>query len=227
VSADRPLLLDLFCGAGGAAKGYYDAGFDIVGIDNVHQPRYPYAFIRGDAIVIGASLLSGRHPFTAVHASPPCHAFTDLQKQSKIEYLDFIPQTRELLEQVGLPYIIENVEKSPLLDPVRLCGAMFPQLRVYRHRLFESSLTLSVPEHPKHSALVFTHDKRKHHYGRAIDEQMFVQVTGGGNAPVAHKLAAMGIDWMIQKEVNQAIPPAYTQFLGAQLMAAVRGRAAA
>ena len=134
----KPRLLDLFCCAGAGARGYAAVGFDVVGVDIAAQPRYPYAFVQADAIEAGRILLA-TGLFAAAHASPPCQAHTDLQKQSKRAYLDFIPQTRELLQSSGLPYIIENVEGAPLLDPVLLCGAMFPELRVYRHRLFESN----------------------------------------------------------------------------------------
>jgi DNA (cytosine-5)-methyltransferase 1 len=218
-----PWLLDLFCCAGGAAVGYRRAGFDVIGVDISPQPRYPFPLVLGDAIEQGRQLIrTGR--FAAVHASPPCQAHSDLQKQSKLAYADFIPATRELLRESGLPYIIENVEGAPLLDPVTLCGAMFPELRVYRHRLFESNVHLAVPAHPRHVAKTFTHDKRKAHYGQPMTDAMFVQVTGGGNALVADKLRAMGIDWMTGSEANQAIPPAYTEFLGHQLLAAVELR---
>jgi DNA (cytosine-5)-methyltransferase 1 len=223
----RPLLVDGFCGAGGAAEGYYRAGFDVIGVDINAQPRYPFPFIQGDALeVIGNLLNRGHLPFSGLHASPPCQAHSDLQKQSKIVYADFIEPTRELLMARGIPYVIENVEGAPLRNPVLLCGAMFPELRVYRHRLFESNVALMTPPHPRHTALTFTHDKRKRHYGQPMTADSFVQVTGGGNAPVKDKLRAMGIDWMTGREVNEAIPPAYTEYLGAQLMAAVLERAA-
>ena len=154
--------------------------------------------------------------YDMVHASPPCQKYSDLAKRTGLEYPDLIGPTREMLEDSGLPYIIENVDTAPLKDPIMLCGAMFPDLRVYRHRLFESNLDLVAPQHPKHEALVFTHDKRKNHYGQPMTESSFVQVTGGGNASIADKRRAMGIDWMIHKEINEAIPPAYTQYLGEQ-----------
>jgi len=116
----------------------------------------------------------------------------------------------------GKPYIIENVDTAPLLNPLMLCGGMFKELRVYRHRLFESNIELEVPEHQKHTALVYTHDKRKNHYGQPMSDKMYVQVTGGGNASIREKRRAMGIDWMIHKEINEAIPPVYTRHLGEQ-----------
>jgi DNA (cytosine-5)-methyltransferase 1 len=123
--------------------------------------------------------------------------------------------------------VIENVEGAPLHDPIVLCGTMFPGLRVIRHRLFESNVLLEPPaDHPRHP-LVFTHDRRKGHFGMLDQDTAFVQVTGGGNATVANKLAAMGIDWMTGAEVNEAIPPAYTEHVGRQVAAHVRQEIAA
>jgi DNA (cytosine-5)-methyltransferase 1 len=212
----KPRLLDLFCGAGGCSVGYARAGFNVVGFDLHPQPNFPFEFHQGDALVLGATLLEWQH-FDAVSASPPCQAHSDLQKQSKRHYEDLIAPTRELLERSGLPYVIENVEGAPLVDPVVLCGTMFPGLRVIRHRLFETNWPLTAPPHGAHP-LVFTHDKRKAHYGRLDQDTSFVQVTGGGNATVANKAAAMGIDWMTGRELNEAIPPAYTEHVGRQLM---------
>lgn len=213
----RLRLLDLYCGAGGAAKGYADAGFEVVGVDIDPQPNYPFNFHKADAIQYLSATRFIARAFDVVHASPPCQAHSDLQKQSKIVYADFIPQTRELTELTGLPYVIENVEGAPLIDPVMLCGTMFPGLRVLRHRLFESNVPLTAPPHPPRHPLVFTHDKRKAHYGKLDQNTSFVQVTGGGNCTVTNKLDAMGIDWMTGREANEAIPPAYTEHLGRQL----------
>jgi DNA (cytosine-5)-methyltransferase 1 len=204
-------LLDLFCCAGGAAVGYHRAGFDVVGRDIMPQPNYPYPFHQADALeVLGAIVRRGYAHVDVIHASPPCQAHSDLQRQSKREYEDFIPRVRDLLLQWGGPYVIENVEGAPLENPIVLCGTMFPGLRVIRHRLFETNF----PKHP----LVFTHDKRKAHYGKLNQDESFVQVTGGGNATIANKAAAMGIDWMTGRELNEAIPPAYTEWIGGQLM---------
>lgn len=174
-------------------------------------------FYQGDAFEVGEYLLS-KYDFSAIHASPPCQAYSDLAFRTGGTYPDLIEKTRDFCRDSGLPYIIENVDKAPLENPVMLCGAMFPGLRVYRHRLFESNRRIIPPPHPKHKALVYTKDKRKAHYGR-MDEGMFFQVTGGGNAPQEMKLKAMGIDWkMTRKEVNEAIPPAYTHLCGAFLV---------
>lgn len=214
----KPRLLDLFCGAGGAAVGYQRAGFDVVGVDIKPQPNYPFYFIQSDAM----ELLKYHGVFTwafdAIHTSPPCQAYSDLQKQSKRKYPNLIPELRNLLIGSGLPYIIENVQGAPLKNTVMLCGTMFNELRVLRHRLFESNFFIEQPEHEQQHPLVFTHDKRKAHYGKLDQNTSYVQVTGGGNATVANKLDAMGIDWMTGAEINEAIPPAYTEYIGLYLM---------
>jgi DNA (cytosine-5)-methyltransferase 1 len=216
----RPRLLDLFCGAGGAAVGYYRAGWDVVGVDIEEQPNYPFEFVQGDAFDFMLAWLrnAGEH-FDAIHASPPCQAYSDLQKRTGRTYPKLIGHVRELLIEGGLPYVIENVEGAPLIDPILLCGTMFPGLRVLRHRLFESNVSLSAPAHPKPHPLVFTHDKRKAHYGQLDQDTSYVQVTGGGNCSVANKAAAMGIDWMTGAELNEAIPPRYTEYVGRFLLA--------
>lgn len=217
-----PRLLDLFCCAGGAAQGYHEAGFEVVGVDIDPQPNYPFEFHQHDALTFP---LDG---FDVVHASPPCQRYSDLAKRNgnADEWPDLVGPIRQRLIEWGGPWIIENVEGAPLLDPIRLCGTMFPGLRVIRHRLFESNVSLYEPEHPKHP-LVFTHDKRKAHYGTLDQNSSFVQVTGGGNATIANKRAAMGIWWMNNRELNEAIPPLYTRYLGEQLLRYVELREAA
>jgi DNA (cytosine-5)-methyltransferase 1 len=221
-SYGNPRLLDLFCCEGGAGEGYHRAGFDVLGVDLERQPRYPHEFIQSDALGVLDAMADGMpwwQGFDAIHASPPCQAHSDLQKQSKREYPDFIAPVRERLQAIGLPYVIENVEGAPLEDPVLLCGTMFPSLRVIRHRLFETNWPLRVPRHiaPSDHPLVFTHDKRKGHYGRLDQDTSYVQVTGGGNCTVANKRAAMGTPWMTGKGCNEAIPPVYTAWIGMQL----------
>lgn len=207
----RPRLLDLFCGAGGAAMGYHRAGFEVVGVDLHPQRNYPFEFHQSDALEFP---LDG---FEAVHASPPCQAYSDLKHRTGREYPDLVDVVRASLEDSGCEWIIENVEGAPLRNPVVLCGTMFPGLRVLRHRLFETSFHVDQPVHPRHP-LVFTHDKRKSHYGKLDQDTSFVQVTGGGNCKVANKRSAMGIDWMTGRELNEAIPPAYTEHVGDALM---------
>lgn len=210
----RPRLLDLFCCAGGAAVGYDRAGFEVVGVDIDPQPNYPFEFHQADALTFS---LKG---FDVVHASPPCQAFSDLQRRTGRSYPELIVPTRARISH--LPYVIENVEGAPLVNPVVLCGTMSPPLRVLRHRLFESNVSLVAPSwHPRHP-LVFTHDKRKGHHGKLNQDDSFVQVTGGGNCSIANARDAMGIDWMSKAEINESIPPSYTQYVGWQLMAALR-----
>jgi len=217
----RLRALDLFCGAGGVAKGLQRAGFHVIGADIDPQRNYcGEGFIQDDVMALLAlavedpSFITNDADF--VWASPPCQAYTDLQKQNKRAYDDLIAGVREALEWIGLPYVIENVEGAPLVDPVRICGASVPGLRVIRHRLFVPLIGIDCPaEHPP----VFTHDKRKAHYGQLDQNLSFVQVTGGGNATIANKRSAMGIDWMTNAEINEAIPPLYAQWIGVQLAA--------
>lgn len=224
-------LLDLFCCAGGAAVGYDRAGFYVRrGVDIDPQPRYPFPFMQGDALEVLRDVVraarGGIKSYDVIHASPPCQAHSDLQKQSKIEYEDFIAPTRELLrewaELTGGIYVIENVEGAPLIEPVQLCGANdehFPELRVIRHRLFESNIALAGADCPKPKhPLVFTFDKRKPHYGKLDQDTAYVQVTGGGNCSIRNKRDAMGTPWMSAKECNEAIPPAYAEFIGKQII---------
>lgn len=224
----RPRLLDLFCGAGGASVGYERAGFEVFGVDINPQPNYPGRldhFWQEDALVALAQW--DFNAFDAIHASPPCQAYSDLKTKLTSEYPKVIEPVRDALEEIGLPYVIENVEGAPLVDPIVLCGTMFPGLRVLRHRLFESNVRLVAPEHPSKHPLVFTHDKRKAHYGKLDQNESFVQVTGGGNCTVLNAMDAMGIEWMTKAEMNEAIPPAYTEYIGRQLLAAVSERRAA
>lgn len=211
----KPRLLDLFCGAGGASMGYSRAGFEVVGVDIKPQPRYPFEFHQADAMEFPLD------QFSAIHASPPCQAYSTLSALTNNKYPQLVAPIRKRLVSYGIygvPFVIENVEGAPLKAPVTLCGTMFPGLRVIRHRLFESNVALVAPAHPKHP-LVYTRDRRKAHFGRLDQDTAFVQVTGGGNCSVANAREAMGIDWMTKNELNEAIPPAYTEFIGEALMA--------
>jgi DNA (cytosine-5)-methyltransferase 1 len=220
-----PLLLDLFCCEGGASEGYYRAGFEVIGVDIEPQPRYPFPRYCADAIEY---VTAYSHLFAAIHASPPCQRFSDLAKRNgnAADWPDLIEPVREALIATGKPYVIENVEGAPLRDPVMLCGTMFPDLRVLRHRLFETNWPLTAPAHGKHP-LVFTHDKRKAHYGQLDQDTSFVQVTGGGNATLANKRDAMGMPWASNHGLNEAIPPAYTEHIGRQLAAHIGAAVAA
>lgn len=217
----KPRLLDLCCGAGGSSDGYAEAGFDVVGVDVDPQPNYPYEFHQARAVEFP---LEG---FVAVHASPPCQRFSVGSKHLYGDpegWPNLIDPIRGRLQQLGVPYVIENVVGAPLRDPVMLCGTMFPGLRVLRHRLFEvEGFELPAPPHPKHP-LVYTRDKRKPHYGRLNEWTDYVQVTGGGNCTVAAAQDAMGITRpMTKHDLNEALPPAYTAYVGKFLMEALGG----
>jgi DNA (cytosine-5)-methyltransferase 1 len=209
----RPRLLDLFCGAGGAAMGYARAGFDVTGVDIRPQPHYPFTFIRADALQFVEL-----DDFDLIHASPPCQRWTsagEMWRQAGRQYPDLIAATWVRLQSCGIAYVLENVPGSPLLDPVTLCGAMFPELRVIRHRLFETSFRLTAPEHrrhPRNAVGVYGHPGKK--TGMAVA------------GSVADWRAAMGdVDWMTGDELAQSVPPAYTAYVG-RAAAAIDGRSA-
>ncbi len=226
-SASRPRLLDLFCGAGGAAMGYHRAGFDVVGIDNTPQPHYPFEFIEGDVFEV----VKYPHHYTrglgidAIHASPPCPAHSSLTGWGASRAVsppapDLIPPTRALLRATGLPYVIENVVGAPLIDPVRVCGQALG-LRVRRHRLFESNVPLMAPpcHHPEPPVIVVS---------GSIGRKVFDPRRKAIAPSLAEAIEVMGMPWAVTaREITNAIPPAYTELLGAQLIAHVRQAVAA
>lgn len=218
----RPLLLDLFCKEGGAGMGYYQAGFDVVGVDIEPQPRYPFAFEQDDAIQFLRRMIEplARGCVVAIHASPPCRRYSDTQRIRGNEHPDLIGPTRVLLRAAGVPYVIENVEgaRGELHDPVMLCGAMFG-LRTYRHRLFETSWPLRVPAHPRHVA-------RQAKMGRPPQPGEFIQCVGNFSN-VALGREVMGMPWASRDGLREAIPAAYTRHIGAQLLRVLRERRAA
>jgi len=185
-------------------------------VDIAPQPNFPFEFIHADAMRLPIDFLRS---FDAIHASPPCQSYSDLAKRNRNghEWPRLIEPVREMLIKTGKPYVIENVDGAPLRNPVVLCGTMFKGLRVLRHRLFEANFLILAPPHGKHPK-VHTFDKRKSHYGKTNDMRDFVQVTGGGNCTIVAARDAMGIDWMNKNELNEAIPPAYTEFIGRQLL---------
>ena len=189
--------------------GYARAGFEVVGVDIIPQPHYPFGFHQGDALEF---LREHGHMFDAIHASPPCQAYSETRKIQSNDHPELIPPTRMALQQIGLPWVIENVPGSPLIDPVELCGAMFG-LRTYRHRLFETSFPVTIPPHPKHGA-------PQAKMGRPPREGEFIHVVGNFSG-VEYAKTAMGIDWMNRNEMAQAIPPTYTEYIGCKLMEAV------
>lgn len=229
--SDRPRLLDLFCGVGGAAWGYYQAGFDVVGVDIEVQKRYPFEFVQADAFDVMEQWMNNSwdarfQHFDAIHASPPCQAYADEGHRYRTDHPDLIEPTRDVLIASGLPWVIENVDTAPLRNPMMLCGTMFPGVRVIRHRMFESSFYMEGPPHRGKHPPVFSYDKRRDRSG--LNEwDDYVTVTGGGNCGIDAARDAMGIRWATIRELNQAIPPAYTQYVGKRLLMAVDSRAAA
>ena len=208
-------LLDLFCGAGGAAMGYARAGFEVTGVDINPQPHYPFTFVQGDALIY---LAEHGHEYDAIHGSPPCQASTALTKGTNKgrRYPNLIPATRELLATFDVPTVIENVQGSDLRRDLVLCGEMFG-LSVIRHRYFElSGFTADQPAHKPHRGRVAGYRHGAWHEG----PYFAVYGEGGGKGSVSQWQAAMGIDWTdVRKEIAEAIPPAYTEHIGAALMA--------
>ncbi len=222
----RPRLLDLYCGAGGAAAGYDRAGFDVIGVDNKPQPRYPFEFHQGDALTgpLMREFWEGTLGIDAIHASPPCQAYSSLTAGTNKgrEYPDLIAPTRALLETTGLPYVIENVPGAPLHDPVLLCGSMFG-LGVRRHRGFETNWPLMRPE-CQHEAMPRRYQVFRH--GAKYMSRYAPVYGSGGGKEMAQWADAMGIDWMTHTEMAEAIPPAFTEFVGAALFEQLSRRAA-
>jgi DNA (cytosine-5)-methyltransferase 1 len=223
----RPRLLDLFCGAGGVAMGYHRAGFDVVGVDINPQPHYPFEFHQADALTYP---LDG---FDAIHASPVCKAFSQITRTAPtaVEHPDQITPIRPRLEASGLPYVIENVPGAPLVDPILLCGSMF-DLDVQRHRLFETNWGLTDHYWPCRHGIWAPryHPNRSDRKKRPGALARVISVAGHGNDGPGGRVAdwrrAMGIDWMTRDELAQAIPPVYTEWVGAQLLRTLEGVAA-
>lgn len=217
-------LLDLYCCAGGAAKGYHDAGFEVIGVDIVDRPNYPYEFIKADALEVLKDM-EFVNQFDAIHASPPCQCYSKLKYLSnnvekwEKEHVDLVAPTRELLMKTGKSYVIENVEGAPLINPIKLYGSQFENMYTQRPRLFESNILLRQPENRpvKHKTLKL---------GEGPAEDGYITVAGTrppkGMNEIQTKLyygfALGGIDWMSLEELTQAIPPCYTEFLGKQII---------
>jgi DNA (cytosine-5)-methyltransferase 1 len=206
-------LLDLYCKAGGASKGYQLAGFEVVGVDIKKQKRYPFEFIQADCLELMKDMDFLRS-FDVIAASPPCqtHSITQHLRNAQgrsTDKVDLIPQTREALIASGKPYVIENVPGSPLINPIQMCGSYFG-LKVRRHRRFESNLPIvgSPCKHKEQGKPVGV-------YGSMRDE-----IPKGGHTAktIEEAREAMGIDWMIWGELVEAIPPIYTQEIGKQLL---------
>lgn len=212
----RPMrVLDLFCGAGGASQGYARAGFEVVGVDIRPQPHYVF----GDEFFVQANALEYLRDhgseFDLIHASPPCQRYSvGTARWDRSIHPDLISEVRQLLQETGKPYVIENVIGAPLRCPIMLCGTMFG-LGVYRHRLFESNMLLFAPEHCKHK-----HGSTGAHRGYSRGQAMIC--VAGHNFDPVQAAEAMQIGWMNRDELAQAIPPAYTEFIGRQIAGMMR-----
>lgn len=215
-------LLDLFCGAGGAAMGYRRAGFEVIGVDIKPQKNYPFEFRQADALEY---CRDHGHEFNVIHASPPCQRYARIGCVHGVRenHPDLVDPTRETLNSTGLPWVMENVPDAKLKNAIILCGSMFGlgsvgeldgiyrQLR--RHRLFESNILLLSPE--------CNHDGEPIGvYGRGGPQR--ATRNRGYMGGTRERIEAMGIDWMSRDELSQAIPPAYTEYIGRQLMAILK-----
>jgi len=214
----KPLLYDGCSGAGGAAKGYQRAGFRVIGIDINPQSHYcGDGFIQMDILAFLRRYLAGEFErASAIHTSVPCQKYSKTQRIHGNEYPDLIAPTRELLIKTGLPYVMENVPEAPLNNPTILNGLMFG-LKVVRNRAFETNWFLMAPPEPE-NVKVYTNSSRG--YSSHANGATHITVAGNNYNPDDGR-AAMGIDWMTRDELSEAIPPAYTEFIGRQLMAVI------
>ncbi len=232
----RPVIGDLFCGAGGAGMGWYLAGSRPIGVDNRPMPRYPFEFHEADALEYA---LEHGHEFDVIHASPPCQDASIMRRgrwQDR-KHPRLICATRIILQWLGKPYVIENVMGAALRDPVLLCGTQFglrtrhgAQLR--RHRLFELSWPLDalLPAHYHKPgvSVIGVYGGGQHPQRRRVPATIGVYGHSGGSSSrdyldyscftVQDRRDAMRIEWMTGAELSQAVPPAYTEFIGRQLM---------
>jgi DNA (cytosine-5)-methyltransferase 1 len=217
----KPRLLDLFCGAGGAAMGYHRAGFDVVGVDINPQPNYPFEFHQADAMTFP---LNG---FDAIHASPPCQAYTTMGQKhptTQAQHPALIAHIRDRLRAAGVPYIIENVvgARRELDHPIVICGRGLG-LGVKRHRLLECSFACM-------SIQCICNGDELPVYGKLDGRRLWTRIDGSelrAARTLEQAQTAMGIDWMQWPELTEAIPPAYTEHIGGYLMSALTARAAA
>lgn len=214
-AAHRPRLLDLFCGGGGASMGYWLAGFEVVGVDSAKQPRYPFTFFQADALEFARFY---GHRFDAIHASPPCQAYSRLAvRHPKRNYPDLIAPTREVLLEAETLYVIENVPEAPLIEPVTFCGSSWAlgteNFQLRRHRAFEANWRLKAPpcDHRDARPVISVAG----HAGRA-----------GRNCSgtSAERREAMEIPWLGGEAIAEAIPPHYTDWIGGQLLEALDTR---
>lgn len=207
----RPRLLDLFCGAGGAAMGYHRAGYDVVGVDINPQPRYPFEFLMLDAIDVLRTW--NLRAFDLIHASPPCQDFTRQFMGARPGTGWMLTETRELLKASGRPWVLENVPGAPMEPNLIICGCVVGLADIERERWFETWPMVFDLRPPCH------HDRPP------------ITVTGSGtptgtwriygSVPLARRREVMGIDWMGSRELSQSIPPAYTDYIGRLMLASI------
>jgi DNA (cytosine-5)-methyltransferase 1 len=225
----RPILLDLFCGAGGCTKGYQDTGFEVVGVDIEPQPNFcGEHLVQMDALLFVSLLLAGESAqdwrlgdVAAIHASPPCPAHSSLNGWSgETTSPDLVPSTRLWLEKTGLPYVIENVPGAPLVNAVQICGQALG-LKVRRHRLFEANFPIMVPpcHHPEPPVIVV---------GGSIGRKVFDPRRKAKAPSFEEAKNVMEMPWARKRqEVVNAVPPAYTRLIGEQLQVHLAVRKAA
>ena len=221
VNDARPSVLDLYCCQGGAARGYERAGLCVAGgVDKDPQPKFPYPFIQSDAIAFVMEHAGWiRQNVTLVHASPPCQLDSDCQRIMDREHPDLIGPTREALDWLGLPYVMENVRGAvhKLRNPVMLCGSMFGLTRTYRHRYFETGgWTLEQPEHLEHPVAQVK-------LGRSAQEGQPIQAIGNFSG-VGIIRDEWQVPWMNRDGIREAIPPAYAEFIGRRFLAMISER---
>lgn len=225
----RPWVLDLYSCAGGAARGYQRAGFDVMGVDIVPRPNYcGDSFYQADALEVLGSLANAGELPTLIHTSPPCQerstltTGTNRSKGWGREHVQFVPETRRLLDVIGIPYVIEQPagHGGLIRTDVKLCMDMWPvePPRVWRHRDFEvSGFTVPQPVHVKHEGRV----RGWRHGVRHDGDYVAAYGSGGGKATVPEMQHALGIDWTdVREELTEAIPPAYTEHIGRAFIAA-------
>jgi DNA (cytosine-5)-methyltransferase 1 len=217
------IVLDTYCCGGGMAMGYYLAGFEVVGVDIDPQPNYPFPFVQGDAVEF---IKEHGHEYDLIHGSPPCQDYSNLNAYNKKSYPRLIGPTRDAMVATGQPYVMENVEIAgiELIDPITLCGPMFG-LNVYRHRVFETNWPLVAPAHGKHVARCMRNGYVP------TPEKPFMTITGGAHSRAWQNAAcdAMGMPWIKVpaggdiklgiREVCEAIPPAYAEWIGSRFLA--------